>query len=73
VCRAGPHFLTVNGLERCSDLFVRQIDGVRPTRRDRPFAVAARAVLPTQMRCILTLPEGGDHISCAPVLRPSFE
>ncbi len=48
----GTYFLTVNLLERRSDLLLRYIDGlreaVRRTRRERLFAVDGRAVLPDQ-------------------------
>jgi putative transposase len=43
--RGGTYFLTINLLERRSDLLVRRIDdlreAVRRTRRDRPFRIDA--------------------------------
>ena len=63
----GTYFLTVNLLERRSDLLVRHIDvlreAVRRTRRERPFAIDAWVVLPEHMHCIVTLPEGDDDFS----------
>jgi putative transposase len=63
----GTYFLTVNLLERRSDLLVRHIDAlreaVRRTRRERPFAIDAWVVLPEHMHCILTLPEADDDFS----------
>jgi putative transposase len=48
----GTYFLTVNLLERRSDLLVRHIDvpreAVRRTRKERPFAIHAWVVLPEQ-------------------------
>lgn len=63
--RGGTYFLTINLLERRSDLLVRHIealrDAVRRTRRDRPFYIDAWVVLPDYMHCILTLPAGDDQ------------
>jgi putative transposase len=63
----GTYFLTINLLERKSDLLVRYIDAlreaVRCTRRERPFRIDAWVVLPDHMHCIITLPEGDDDFS----------
>jgi putative transposase len=65
--RGGTYFLTINLLERGSDLLVRHIDAlreaVRRTRRDRPFHIDAWVVLPEHMHCIITLPTGDDDFS----------
>ncbi|WP_200280725.1 hypothetical protein [Rhabdochromatium marinum] len=48
--RGGTYFLTINLLERRSDLLVREIDtlreAVRLTRRQRPFHIDGWVVLP---------------------------
>ncbi len=68
-CRVpgGTYFLTINLLERQSDLLVREIDtlreAVRRTRCERPFAIDAWVVLPDHMHCIITLPPGDDDFS----------
>jgi len=63
----GTYFLTVNLLERRSDLLVRHVDAlrdaVRRTRRERPFHIDAWVVLPEHMHCIITLPEGDADFS----------
>jgi putative transposase len=63
----GTYFLTINLLERRSDLLVRHIDAlreaVRRTRRERPFHIDAWVVLPEHMHCIITLPSGDDDFS----------
>jgi putative transposase len=63
----GTYFLTINLLERRSDLLVRHIDSlreaVRCTRRERPFRIDAWVVLPEHMHCIITLPSDDDDFS----------
>lgn len=63
----GTYFLTINLLERRSDLLVREIDAlrkaVRRTRRERPFHIDAWVVLPEHMHRIITLPAGDDDFS----------
>ena len=63
----GTYFLTINLLERRSDLLIRFIDAlrqaVRRTGRERPFHIDAWVVLPDHMHCIITLPEGDDDFS----------
>jgi putative transposase len=65
--RGGTYFLTINLLERRSDLLVRHSDplreAVRQTRRDRPLYIDAWVVLPEPMHCIITLPTGDDDFS----------
>jgi len=63
----GTYFLTINLLDRRSDLLIRHIDAlrdaVRRTRRERPFRIDAWAVLPEHLHCIITVPEGDDDFS----------
>ena len=53
--------------DRSSDLLVGEIDGlreaVRQTRAERPFQIDAWVVLPDQLHCIWTLPEGDTDYS----------
>ncbi len=55
-------FFTVNLAHRGSDLLVREIEtlraAVRTTRRECPFQIDARVVLPDHMHCIWSLPAG---------------
>jgi hypothetical protein len=59
-CRVpgGAYFFTVNRLERRSDLLIRFRVAVRETRRQRPFPIDARAVMPELLiyRVRLTAP-----------------
>jgi putative transposase len=65
--RGGTYFLTINLLERRSDLLVRHIDAlreaVRQTRRDRPLYIDAWVALPAHMHCIINLPTGDSDFS----------
>jgi putative transposase len=58
----GTFFFTLNLLDRRSDLLVKRIDAVRDAvRRVRtcaPFRLDAGVVLPDQMHCLSSLPEG---------------
>lgn len=60
-------FLTINLVDRGSDLLVQKIDllrdVVRRTRADKPFTIDAWVVLPDHMHCIWTLPEGDADYS----------
>jgi putative transposase len=60
----GTYFLTVNLLDRRSNLLVEHIDAlreaVRMVRAKRPFHIDGWVVLPDHMHCIWTLPEGYD-------------
>ena len=61
----GSVFLTVNLLDRRSDLLVTQIqalrDAVRQVRLRAPFRTDAWVVLPDHMHCLWTLPAGDAH------------
>jgi len=58
----GSTVLTVNLLDRHSDLLVSAIgvlrDAVRETRTSRPFRIDAWVVLPDHLQCMWTLPQG---------------
>lgn len=60
-------FFTVTLADRSSDLLVGEIDflreAVQKTRGERPFHIDAWVVLPDQLHCIWTLPEGGTDYS----------
>jgi putative transposase len=61
----GTYFFTANLLQRYpNDLLVRHIEllrtVVREVRKNRPFHIDARVVLPDHLHCVWTLPPGDD-------------
>jgi len=65
--KGGCYFFTVALAERQRSLLTDPIQGLhaafREVKQAHPFEIEAIVVLPHQLRCIRTLPEGDDDFS----------